>query len=273
MVILNQNKLTGPNYLDWKRNLDIVLVAEEYKFVLTTPVPTDLAPDSTEEQKEAHRKWHKANEMARCYILASMSNVLQQQHSAMPTAAYIMLSLKELFGEKDRAAKFEAMRKIMSTSMPEGASVRDHVLKMMEYQNEIEVIGGFIDGESKIDMILHSLPKSFENFRLNVIMGKKIYTVNELLAELVAAEGLIGRGPHAHLSVQAKASSSKGVNKKKKAVKKRDEGNSGSKKLAPSGGVKKPKGKCFRCKNSGHWKSDCPLLKKGQLWYVFYSGC
>ena len=35
--ILNQNKLTRPNYVDWKRNLDIVLIAEEHKFVLSEP--------------------------------------------------------------------------------------------------------------------------------------------------------------------------------------------------------------------------------------------
>ncbi|XP_019251359.1 PREDICTED: uncharacterized protein LOC109230302 [Nicotiana attenuata] len=33
-TILTQNKLEGPNYVDWKRNLDIVLIAEEYKFML-----------------------------------------------------------------------------------------------------------------------------------------------------------------------------------------------------------------------------------------------
>ena len=26
VTILNQNKLTGSNYVDWKRNLDIVLI-------------------------------------------------------------------------------------------------------------------------------------------------------------------------------------------------------------------------------------------------------
>ena len=263
MTILNQNKLNGPNYLDWKRNLDIVLVADEYKFVLTTPTPAPLSTESTEEQREAHRKWHKANEMARCYILASMSNVLQQQHHNMPTAAEMMLSLKDLFGEQDRSARFEAMRKIMSTSMPEGASVREHVLRMMEYLNEIEVLGGFIDGDTKIDIILHSLPRSYENFRLNVIMSKKGYTLAELLTDLVAAEGLMGKGPQAHISARAGPSSSSG-GKKKKPVKKMSSGgggNSGSKQVAPSGGVKKPKGKCFRCNKTGHWKSDCPLLK------------
>ena len=34
-IILKENKLTEPNYIDSKMNLDIVLTAEEYKFVLT----------------------------------------------------------------------------------------------------------------------------------------------------------------------------------------------------------------------------------------------
>ena len=34
-IILNQNKLTKPNYVDWKRTLDIVLTVEGYKYVLT----------------------------------------------------------------------------------------------------------------------------------------------------------------------------------------------------------------------------------------------
>ncbi|MCQ7056727.1 retrotransposon gag domain-containing protein, partial [Clostridioides difficile] len=131
-MILKDYKLTGPNYLDWKRNLDIVLVADEYKFVLDTPDPVPLTDSSTEEEKKAFQKWEKANSMARCYIMGSISNVLQQQHEHMLLASEIMLSLKELFSEKDRAVRFEAMRKIMSASMPEGASVREHVLKMME---------------------------------------------------------------------------------------------------------------------------------------------
>ena len=41
VTILNQNKLTGSNYVDWKRNLDIVLIAEEHKYVLTQHVLKD----------------------------------------------------------------------------------------------------------------------------------------------------------------------------------------------------------------------------------------
>ena len=42
VAILNQNKLTRSHYVDWKRNLDIVLSAEEHKYVLSQPCTQGL---------------------------------------------------------------------------------------------------------------------------------------------------------------------------------------------------------------------------------------
>ena len=92
--ILNQSNLNGQNYVDWKRNLDIVLTAEEYKFVLTTPKPAEPNPDASKEDRDKFDKWVKANDMAKCYILASVSNVVQHQHQFMALASDIMVSLK-----------------------------------------------------------------------------------------------------------------------------------------------------------------------------------
>ena len=77
VTILNQNKLTGSNYVYWKRNLDIVLTAEEHKFVLNQPCPNFPSLDAPSEEKQRYDRWHKSNEMAKCYILVSISNVLQ----------------------------------------------------------------------------------------------------------------------------------------------------------------------------------------------------
>ena len=52
VTILNQNKLTGSNYVDWKRNLDIVLTAEEHKYVLTIPCPSLPSLDAPPEDKQ-----------------------------------------------------------------------------------------------------------------------------------------------------------------------------------------------------------------------------
>ena len=63
---------------------------------------------------------------------------------------------------------------------------------MISHLNILEVLGADIEGESQADMILQSLPKSFKEFRLNYYMNKKIYTLFELMNELVVAEGILG---------------------------------------------------------------------------------
>ena len=98
-VILKENKLTGPNYIDWKKNLNLLLTAQEYKFVLTDVCPPPPDSDSSKEEVKAYQKWRKADEIARCYILASMSNILQHQHENMATTYDMMMNLKEMFGE------------------------------------------------------------------------------------------------------------------------------------------------------------------------------
>ena len=147
-VILKENKLEGPNYVDWKRNLDIVLIADDYKFVLETDCPAKPADNASAEDKAVYNKWIKANEMAKCYILASMSNVLQHQHHSYESAYEIMENLRSLLRTQSRSARSLAIRSLMNKTMKEGTPVRDHVLEMMRHLNQIEVLGGSIDPDS-----------------------------------------------------------------------------------------------------------------------------
>ena len=116
-TILKDNKLTGTNYVDWKRNLNLVLTAEDCAFVLTEICPSPLDSISTPEEDAAYHKWQKADKLARCNILASMSNVLQQQHERMLTAYDILLNVKEMFREQGRATKQVAMKALLNTKM------------------------------------------------------------------------------------------------------------------------------------------------------------
>ena len=65
-TIWNHNKLTSQNYVDWNRNLFIVLIAEDYKYVLAQLCPDEPVEGSTNKEKRAYDKWNKANEMANC---------------------------------------------------------------------------------------------------------------------------------------------------------------------------------------------------------------
>ena len=55
-VILKKHKLTGSNYIDWKRNLDLVLTTEEYKFVLTKICHEQRGNEVTKEEAQAYQK-------------------------------------------------------------------------------------------------------------------------------------------------------------------------------------------------------------------------
>ena len=54
--ILDENRLSGPNYVDWKRNLIIVLTADKIAHVLNTESPKLTLADATEEQRDAFNK-------------------------------------------------------------------------------------------------------------------------------------------------------------------------------------------------------------------------
>ena len=156
--------------------------------------------------------------MAKCYILAFISNVLQHQMQDVELTLDIMLSLNEMFGEQGRSTRKETMWQIYNTKMAEGTSVREHCLRMISNLNTLEVLGANIDGESQVDMILQSLPESFKEFRLNYNMNKKVYTLYELMIELVAAKGILGTSNVDATMAEAFTSQpkSKGKGKKKK---------------------------------------------------------
>ena len=103
-----------------------------------------------------------------------------------------MLSLKEMFGEQGHSARQETMRQIYNTKMVEGTLVREHCLRMISNLNTLKVLGADIDGEFQVDMTLQSLPESVKEFKLNYNMNKKVYTLSELMNELVAVEGILG---------------------------------------------------------------------------------
>ena len=88
--------------------------------------------------------------MDHCYILASMSNVLQQhQHESMATTYDIMYNLKEMFGDQSHAGRQEAMRALLNIEIIEGTLVQYHALKMIDHLNELEILGAEIDEEPR----------------------------------------------------------------------------------------------------------------------------
>ncbi|XP_061363388.1 uncharacterized protein LOC133306989 [Gastrolobium bilobum] len=112
--ILDTNKLTGPNFTDWYRNVKIVLRSEKKAYVLHSPIsvaPAEGQDGYDQYDWEAHGQHLADNEHAVCIFLASMSAELQRQHEHMD-APTVILHLQELYDKQGRAERFETSKEL-----------------------------------------------------------------------------------------------------------------------------------------------------------------
>ncbi len=74
--ILDNNRLTGPNFSDLLRNLKIVLNLKRIGYILESKVPGPLPKGASQEEHDTFAKWKEDDIVSKCYMLASMTNEL-----------------------------------------------------------------------------------------------------------------------------------------------------------------------------------------------------
>ncbi|GJU69876.1 hypothetical protein Tco_1256135 [Tanacetum coccineum] len=77
LSVLRKERLTGPNYMDWMRNLRFTLRYENKEYVLDEKIPT-INDDSTQEEIEAHQNYYDDANKVSCIMASSMSPELQK---------------------------------------------------------------------------------------------------------------------------------------------------------------------------------------------------
>ena len=125
--------------------------------------------------------------------------------------------------------------------MEEGTPIREYILKMTDFSNELETLRATIDTQTQVDIILNLLPASFAQFKLNYNMNQMNFSMRELMSSLQSVEGVIKLGVNV-LNVE-KASTSTSMPKGKKGKKKKPSAKGPRLGPAPKIGKSKGKGK------------------------------
>ena len=133
------------NFVKWKNNMNIVVICKNYKFVLTEECPPEPVANASITVREAYDHWIQANNKAHNYMLAAMSDVHRIKCEKMKTAYKIMESLQAIFGQSSDQSHHDGFKAAMNAKMKAGTSVREHVLKMINWLNEAKIHGAVID--------------------------------------------------------------------------------------------------------------------------------
>ena len=200
-VILENNKLTRQNFQDWLRNLKIILDFEKRTYVLNESPPDTIGEDTDHETRETYKTWIEDNLQTHCLMMASMSNELQKTHEHMKSASEIFLHLQELYSVKTRHERYSLSRELFRARMTEGSSVHDHGLKMISLIEKLGQLDVVMDNDLYVDLILQSLPPSFDQFIMNFNMSKETVSIHELVNMLVTTETTIKRVKHVMIAL------------------------------------------------------------------------
>ncbi|KAL4353651.1 hypothetical protein GQ457_06G012210 [Hibiscus cannabinus] len=127
--LLEKEKLNGINFLDWFRNLRIVLKQERKEYVIEEPVPNEPGTNASRANKHKFKKHMDEILDVGCLVLVTMTPELQKQREYM--VAYEMIqNLKEILkGKHKNRAKGKRKKRTKSKGNGESKPKEKDALK------------------------------------------------------------------------------------------------------------------------------------------------
>nr|GEX65383.1 beta glucosidase 46 [Tanacetum cinerariifolium] len=261
-AFFEKQRLTGPNFIDWYRNLWIALSVEDKLPFLEQPIPAMPTPPE--------------GEVLSLDVLAT--------HAAWVKAfKEIAEELRNLFAQQAEQELLQIVREFHACKHEEGQSVSSYILKIKSYIDNLERLDHSMSQNLAVSLILVSLRKEYDSFMQNYNMYDMGKTVTELYAMLKLHEQNLTKKDvsHALRAIRSgKVQKKKNKNKKPQLAARRNNQGKGKSKLAYAPKPKippPPKNEnpakdsvCHQCGNTGHWKRNCPqylseLLKNKKL--------
>ncbi|KAL0361611.1 UNVERIFIED_CONTAM: hypothetical protein Sradi_3845600 [Sesamum radiatum] len=114
-----------------------------------------------------------------------MTNEIQKQYDRLENVPSLMLHMKEVYAVPDRHIRYATTKVFFGIKMAEGSSVQSHEVKMLSLVEKLEDLKAGLNNDTYIDMIIKSLPPSYEPFISNYNINGLEKSIHELINMLV----------------------------------------------------------------------------------------
>ncbi|KAL0394784.1 UNVERIFIED_CONTAM: hypothetical protein Slati_4444600 [Sesamum latifolium] len=117
--------------------------------------------------------------------------------------------MKDVYAVPDRNIRYAATKVFFGTRWL-GSSVQSHGVKMLSLVKKLDDLKAGLDNDTYIDVILQSLPPSYDPFIINYNMNGLEKSIHELINMLVQYEATTHKSEPAVLVGEASTSKAKG---------------------------------------------------------------
>ncbi|KAL0463246.1 UNVERIFIED_CONTAM: hypothetical protein Slati_0212200 [Sesamum latifolium] len=140
-----------------------------------------------------------------------MTNEIQKQYDRLDDVPSIMLRMKEVYAVSDWNITYAATKAFFGTKLAEGSSVQSHGVKMLSLVEKLEDLKAALNIDTYIDVILQSLPPSYDPFIVNYNMNGLEKSIHELINILVQYEATTHKSEPAVFVGEGSTSKAKGM--------------------------------------------------------------
>ncbi|CAH1418758.1 unnamed protein product [Lactuca virosa] len=268
----------GSNFNEWMRYIRMITRYEDKEYVLDEKLERINPEEATPEEMAAFEAHERDATKVHCIMLATMNLELQKSYEDM--YPYEMhQDLLDRYHQSARQERYEIITNMITAKMGSGESLTAHLQRMQRYVDRLLKLNVKFDEDLAIDIILHSLPSCYSQFRMTYHMNKEEVTLSKLQGLLRTAESNLKDKSVASSSTVAAPvlAIGQGKGKKRKAPYKshhKGKTQDGSSSSGTKAGSVKPssdpkEAECFYCHQKGHWKRSCPKylqdIKDGKI--------
>lgn len=233
----------------WKFQLRIILQSNDLMDFITgkekKPDRAQFANDTAFET--ALITFNKSEYKAQRIIVTALGKEAMLHVMNCASSCEMWIKLESVYEKKSKVTIHLMQERFYNFKMEPGDSMAIHVSKLQSVVQQLKDLGEKVSESMIITKLLLSLPSELSHFHSAwESTAEKEQTMENLTARLIMEEARIAKHHQDEISEALVAKKSfKRPLKEDKAFNKSNE---------------KP-GKCFLCKENGHWKRDCPSRK------------
>lgn len=237
----------GDEWPAWKFEICVLLRAAEVMDVVSgkNKKPERGTSQSQGDHDAALLKWHKSDNKAQRIIVTALGKLPKVHVLNCDTANSMWTKLESVYEKKSRATIHFTTQKFFNFTKEPEDDIATFISKLQAVVKQMSDLGETISDSMVMTKILSALPEELNHFPSAwESTAENLQTIDNLTARLVMEEARVERKQESEAHEVSEAFVARNFHKK----------NFRNSSFKP--------GKCHICKQSGHWKNECPAKSK-----------